>query len=73
MIKKGQSEDHINDDLLMGDLIMINYGDIMASNLLLVERNGIKIYESALTGESDTMKKEQLEKCIELLNYGEKN
>ena len=36
-------------------------------------RNGIKMDESALTGESDAMKKEKFEKCKELLNRGDRN
>ena len=71
LIRNGQPEDHISDDLLVGDLIMINYGDIMAADVLLIEGNGIKMDESALTGESDAMKKEKFEKCQELLNNGE--
>ena len=71
LIRNGQPEDHISDDLLVGDLIMINYGDIMAADVLLIEGNGIKMDESALTGESDAMKKEKFEKCKELLNNGE--
>ena len=71
LIRNGQPEDHISDDLLVGDLIMINYGDIMAADVLLIEGNGIKMDESALTGESDAMKKEKYEKCKELLNKGE--
>ena len=71
LIRKGQPEDHISDDLLVGDLIMINYGDIMAADVLLIEGNGIKMDESALTGESDAMKKEKYEKCKELLDKGE--
>ena len=50
---------------------MINYGDIMAADLLLIEGNGIKMDESALTGESDAMKKEPFHKCIELQDKGE--
>ena len=72
VIRNGQPEEHISDDLLVGDLIMINYGDIMAADILLVEGNGIKMDESALTGESDAMKKEKYEKCMELLMKGEK-
>ena len=71
LIRNGQPEDHISDDLLVGDLIMINYGDIMAADVLLIEGNGIKMDESALTGESDAMKKEKFEKCKELRNAGE--
>ena len=40
----------------------------MPADLLLVEGNGIKMDESSLTGESDTMKKETYQKCVELLN-----
>ena len=66
IIRKGQPNEYISDDILVGDLIMINYGDIMAADLLLIEGNGIKMDESALTGESDSMKKEPFHKCIEL-------
>ena len=71
LIRNGQPEDHISDDLLVGDLIMINYGDIMPADVLLIEGNGIRMDESALTGESDAMKKERYEKCKELLDKGE--
>ena len=71
LIRNGIPEDHISDDLLVGDLIMINYGDIMPADILLIEGNGIKMDESALTGESDAMKKEKYEKCKELLDKGE--
>ena len=50
---------------------MVNYGDIMAADLLLIEGNGVKMDESALTGESDPMKKEPYHKCIEMLDNGE--
>ena len=71
VIRNGQPEDLIGDDLVVGDLIMINYGDIMAADVLLIDGNGIKMDESALTGESDAMKKEKYDKCKELLNSGE--
>ena len=72
IIRYGQPEDHISDDLLVGDLIMINYGDIMPADILLIEGNGIKMDESALTGESDSMKKEKFDRCYELYKSGEK-
>ena len=72
LIRNGEPQDHISDDLLVGDLIMINYGDIMAADILLIEGNGIKMDESALTGESDAMKKEKFDKCNEMLKSGEK-
>ena len=67
LIRNGQPEEHISDDILVGDLIMINYGDIIPADVLLIEGNGIKMDESALTGESDAMKKEKYDKCKELL------
>ena len=72
LIRNRQPEDHISDDILVGDLIMINYGEILPADVLLIEGNGIKMDESALTGESDAMKKEKLEKCLELLKEGQK-
>ena len=70
VIRKGEPNDFISDDLLVGDLIMVNYGDIMPADLFLVEGNGIKMDESALTGESDAMKKESYEKCAEIKKSG---
>ena len=52
------------DEILVGDLIHINYGDIMPADILLIEGNNIKFDESALTGESDNVGKEVLEKCL---------
>ena len=73
IIRNGKPEEHISDDLLVGDIIMINYGEIMAADILLIEGNGIRMDESALTGESDAMKKEKYDICLELLKNGEKN
>ena len=72
IIRNGNPGEYISDDILVGDLIMVNYGDIMAADLLLIEGNGVKMDESALTGESDPMKKEPYDKCIELQEKGEK-
>ena len=71
IIRNGVPKEYISDDILVGDLIMVNYGDIMAADLLLIEGNGVKMDESALTGESDAMKKEPYHKCIELQDKGE--
>ena len=72
IIRNGQPEDVISDDLLVGDLIIINYGEIMAADILLIEGNSIKMDESALTGESDAMKKETYERCEEILKENNK-
>ena len=68
IIRNGIPEDYMSDDILVGDLIMVTYGDIMAADCLLVEGNGVKMDESALTGESDAMKKEPFNRCMEVLD-----
>ena len=42
-------------------------GDIMPADLLLVDGNGIKMDESSLTGESETLKKDVYEKCLDYI------
>ena len=68
IFRNGVPNQFTSDDLLVGDLIAVNYGDIMAADCLLVEGNGIKMDESALTGESDAMKKEPYQRCMEIYN-----
>ena len=68
VIRNGYPNDLSSDDLLVGDLIHIMIGDIMPADLLLIDGNGIKMDESSLTGESETLKKEIFEKCIEKIN-----
>ena len=55
-----------SDDILVGDLINIMIGDILPADMILIEGNGIKMDESSLTGESDSLRKEPFEKCIEM-------
>ena len=68
VIRNGNPIDIKSDDILVGDLINITVGDILPADLILVEGNGIQIDESALTGESNALKKETYEKCQELLD-----
>ena len=70
VIRSGLEQKVISDDILVGDLIRINYGEILPADLLLVEGNGIKMDESALTGESDSVSKKTYEKCREELEAG---
>ena len=72
VIRNESPEQLTSDDLLVGDLISVTYGDVVSADLFLVEGNGIKMDESALTGESDAMKKEPYQKCLELKRKGEK-
>ena len=64
VIRNGVPLEMKNDDILVGDLINIMVGDIMPSDIILIEGNGIKMDESSLTGESDSLRKESYEKCV---------
>ena len=70
VIRKGQPYPLTSDQILVGDLIKINYGDILPADMILVEGNGIKIDESSLTGESNAVTKKPYEKCKEEYESG---
>ena len=73
VVRNGIPQKIISDDILVGDLIKINYGEILPADMLMVEGNGIKIDESSLTGESNAVSKKPYEKCLEELENGTKN
>ena len=68
VIREGKPIEMKSDDILVGDLINIMVGDILPADLILIEGNGIKMDESSLTGESDTLRKESYEKCARMQN-----
>ena len=73
VIRNGIPRKIISDEILVGDLIKINYGEILPADMLMVEGNGIKIDESSLTGESNAVAKKPFEKCKEEMEAGAKN
>ena len=68
VIRDGVPIEMKSDDILVGDLINIMIGDILPSDMILIEGNGIKMDESSLTGESDSLRKEPYEKCVSMQN-----
>ena len=62
-----------SDDILVGDLIKLNYGEILPADILLIEGNNIKVDESSLTGESIPVKKKIYEECKKELENNIKN
>ena len=68
VIRNGVTEEMKSDDILVGDLVNIMVGDILPSDMILIEGNGIKMDESSLTGESDSLRKESYEKCLLIQN-----
>ena len=73
VIRNGEPQKIIADEILVGDLIKINYGEILPADMLMVEGNGIKIDESSLTGESNAVSKKPFEKCREEMEQGNHN
>ena len=53
-----------SEDLLVGDIICISLGDVIPADLLVLESNGLKLDESSLTGESNSVSKETFEECL---------
>ena len=69
VIRNSMNQYVISDELLVGDLVKINYGEILPADMILIEGNGLKIDESSLTGESNSVSKKCYEECLqELLN-----
>ena len=73
VIRNGIPQLIISDEILVGDLIKINYGEILPADMLVIEANGLKIDESALTGESNAVKKNSYENCLEEYENEEKH
>ena len=72
VIRNGQNQYVISEELLVGDLVKINYGEILPADMILIEGNGLKIDESSLTGESDSVNKKSYEECLEELSNNKK-
>ena len=73
VIRRGSIKELLSDEIVVGDLILINYGEIIPVDILLIEGNEIKMDEIVLTGETFPAKKEIFEKCEELKKKGNKN
>ena len=54
----------LEENILVGDLVKIDYGNIIPADGIILSANDIKVDESALTGESDLMEKDSIEKCL---------
>ena len=55
-------------DLVCGDVVIINTGDVISADGRIIEEDGLEINESSLTGESEPVKKnvEAIEKDCEI-------
>lgn len=57
VIRSGKTRDVSVYDILVGDVVCMNQGDLIPADGVIIESNEIKCDESSATGESDQMKK----------------
>lgn len=57
VIRGGQSVQVVVNELVVGDVAQIKYGDLLPTDGILIQSNDLKIDESSLTGESDQIRK----------------
>ncbi|CAI5448926.1 unnamed protein product [Caenorhabditis angaria] len=57
VIRGGQSIQVVVNELVVGDIAQIKYGDLLPTDGVLIQSNDLKIDESSLTGESDQIRK----------------
>ncbi|XGW31321.1 hypothetical protein V3C99_009911 [Haemonchus contortus] len=57
VIRGGQPVDVVVNDLVVGDVARVKYGDLLPADGLVIQSNDLKIDESSLTGESDLIRK----------------
>ncbi|CAD6195436.1 unnamed protein product [Caenorhabditis auriculariae] len=57
VIRGGEAIDIIVNELVVGDVARVKYGDLLPADGILIQSNDLKIDESSLTGESDLIRK----------------
>lgn len=57
VVRGGTIIDVIVHELVVGDIGLIKYGDILPADGILIQSNDLKMDESSFTGESDYIKK----------------
>lgn len=55
VIRDGKKSDILVDDLVEGDVVILQEGDRVAADIRLVEANGFQVNNATLTGESDVL------------------
>ncbi|KHN78491.1 Plasma membrane calcium-transporting ATPase 3 [Toxocara canis] len=57
VIRGGEALDIVVNELVVGDIARVKYGDLLPADGILIQSNDLKIDESSLTGESDLIRK----------------
>ncbi|KAF1759590.1 hypothetical protein GCK72_016057 [Caenorhabditis remanei] len=59
VIRNGEPHDIVVNELVVGDIARVKYGDLLPADGILIQSNDLKIDESSLTGESDLIRKSE--------------
>ncbi|XP_027488782.1 plasma membrane calcium-transporting ATPase 3-like, partial [Corapipo altera] len=57
VLRRGRLAQLPTAELVVGDIVQVKYGDLLPADGVLIQGNDLKVDESALTGESDHVRK----------------
>ncbi len=72
VIRNGQIKQIGIKELVVGDICCVKYGDLLPADGFVIQSSDLKIDESALTGESDLIKKNDTTNSVLLSGIGKK-
>ncbi|KER32593.1 hypothetical protein T265_01286 [Opisthorchis viverrini] len=59
VIRKGETKQIPVQEILVGDVCQVKYGDLLPADGIIIQCNDLKVDESSLTGESDQVQKSE--------------
>ncbi|KAA0198336.1 Plasma membrane calcium-transporting ATPase [Fasciolopsis buskii] len=59
VIRKGETKQIPVQEILVGDICQVKYGDLLPADGIIIQCNDLKVDESSLTGESDQVRKSE--------------
>ncbi|KAK5108410.1 hypothetical protein LTR62_008366 [Meristemomyces frigidus] len=71
VIRSGKTQEISIHDLLVGEVLLVEPGDILPVDGIYISGHGIKCDESSATGESDIMKKTPADEVLRAMDAGE--
>ena len=72
VIREGKVKEILSEDVVLGDVVLIETGDFISADGRIIECNGIKAEESSLTGESLAVSKDINFKTNEKTSLGDR-
>ncbi|TGZ62342.1 hypothetical protein CRM22_007480 [Opisthorchis felineus] len=60
VVREGEIVEVLVGDIVVGDICLVKYGDLLPADGVIIQSNDLKVDESSLTGEPDHVKKGEL-------------